>query len=498
MSDFDVIVIGTGVTGQTVAEELARGGRRVAIVDRREYGGTCTLRGCEPKKVLVTAAEVVERAEAQAGNGPAGDVRLDWPALIAFKRTFTDSAPQEHRGHLKSAGVETLHGQARFTGPESLAVDGARTRPSTSSSPPERGRCPWASRARSSCSTSEDFMAPRQLGERIVFIGGGYISMEFAHVAAAAGAAVTICHRGARVLGGFDPDLAGMLVDGYKRAGIEVRTKAPVQAVVKEAGALAVVLEDGTRLPADMVVHGAGRVPDLEALDLGRSGRDLRHAAASMSTRRCAASPTRGCGQPGTPRTADCRSRRSALSKGASWRRTSSGLRRPTIPPSTPSVVFSDPPLATVGLTEAQAAEQGLDVRASLIDRTAVGVFAPGRRPGRGRQGARRAGDADASSAPTCSGSTPRRSSTSSRPRWSRGLTADRSEGDAVGVSHGRVGDRVPRLSAGLGHDHAWSKRATWRPPRAREPSGVQDATRSRRTDLRVQARGGLQERMSR
>ena len=150
MSDFDVIVIGTGVAGQTVAEALAGGGKRVAIVDRREYGGTCTLRGCEPKKVLVSAAEVVERARAQAGHGPAGDLHLDWPALIAFKRTFTDPAPQSIEDYLKSVGVEALHGEARFTGPSALDVDGAAHAAEQIVVAAGASRCPWASRARTS------------------------------------------------------------------------------------------------------------------------------------------------------------------------------------------------------------------------------------------------------------------------------------------------------------------------------------------------------------
>ena len=306
MSDFDVIVIGTGVTGQTVAEELAGGGRRVAIVDRREYGGTCILRGCEPKKVLVTAAEVVERAEAQAGHGPAGELRLDWPALIAFKRTFTDSAPRSIEEHLKSVGVEALHGRARFTGPESLAVDGASHSAEHVVVATGARPVPLGIEGEDLVLTSEDFMASETLGERVVFIGGGYISVEFAHVAAASGATVTICHRGPRVLEGFDPDLAGMLMDGYRRAGIEVRTRAPVHAVVEEAGALAVVLEDGTRIPADMVVHGAGRAPDLEALDLDAAGVTFGSRGIEVD-QALRSAPTRGCGQPATRRSADCR-----------------------------------------------------------------------------------------------------------------------------------------------------------------------------------------------
>jgi glutathione reductase (NADPH) len=385
MSDFDVIVIGTGVAGQTAAEELARGGKRVAIVDRREYGGTCTLRGCEPKKVLVTAAEVVERASAQQGHGPAGDLRLDWPALIAFKRSFTDSAPQGIEAYLKDVGVETLRGEARFTGPTSLEVDGAPHTAEQIVVATGARPMPLGIEGEELVSTSEDFMAAEQLGERIVFIGGGYISMEFAHVAATAGAAVTICHRGAAVLKGFDPDLAAMLAEGYRRAGIEVRTEARVRGVEQEGDALAVVLEDGTRLPADMVVHGAGRVPDLGALDLvaagvafGRRGVDVDERLRSVSSPQVwAIGDAAGRGLPLTP---------VGVTQGRIAARNILGGEAVYDPIATPSVVFSDPPLAAVGLTEAQAAEQGLDVQASLVDRT---QWAASRRVGDRTSGAK-------------------------------------------------------------------------------------------------------------
>lgn len=385
MSDFDVIVIGSGVTGQTVAAELAAAGRRVASVDRREYGGTCALRGCEPKKVLVTAAEVVERARAQEGNGPTGEERLDWPALIAFKRTFTDPTPQSVEAYLKGAGVEILQGQARFTGPASLSIDGiahaAEHIVVASGSRP----MPLGIGGEEFVLTSEDFMAAEQLGERVVFIGGGYISMEFGHVAATAGAAVTVCHRGAHVLDGFDPDLAGILVDGYRKAGIEVRTDAPVREVVRDGQALAVVLQDGTRLAADMVVHGAGRVPDLEALDLvaggvafGRRGVDVDQALRSVSNPRVwAAGDAADRGLPLTP---------VGIAQGRVVVRNILGDPAEFDPAVTPSVVFSDPPLASVGLTEAQAAGQGLDVRASLVDRTS---WASSRRIGARSAGAK-------------------------------------------------------------------------------------------------------------
>jgi glutathione reductase (NADPH) len=369
MRDFDVVVIGTGVTGQTVAAELAAAGRRVAVADRREYGGTCALRGCEPKKVLVTAAEVVERVRAQQGNGPAGAVRLDWPALIAFKRRFTDPASEGIEASLKDAGVEALHGQARFTGAASLRVgDDDYTADHVVVAAGSRP-VPLGIEGEELVLTSEDFMAAEQLGERVVLIGGGYISMEFAHVAAAAGAKVTVGHRGAHVLAGFDPDLADMLVAGYRASGIDVRTQAPVSAVVRDGTALAVEFGDGSRVAADMVVHGAGRMPDLEALDLaaagvvfGRRGLEVDQMLRSVSNPRVwAAGDAAHRGLPLTP---------VGIAQGRVVARNILGEHTEFDPVVTPSVVFSDPPLASVGLTEAQAADQGLDVRGSLVDRT--------------------------------------------------------------------------------------------------------------------------------
>ncbi len=122
--DYDVIVIGTGVAGQTVAEELATAGKRVLVIDRREFGGTCALRGCEPKKALYAVAEAAERARAQSGNGLIGEVSVDWAQLIDFKRTFTDSASASIEGAITGMGAEALHGTARFRDADTIEVDG--------------------------------------------------------------------------------------------------------------------------------------------------------------------------------------------------------------------------------------------------------------------------------------------------------------------------------------------------------------------------------------
>lgn len=369
--DFDVIVIGTGVTGQTVAEELAAAGTRVAAVDRREFGGTCSLRGCEPKKVMFSVTEAAQRARAESGNGVTGEVAVDWASLIAFKRTFTDAASAAIESAITGSGAAALHGTARFRDADTIEVDGVAYTAehvviATGAMPRALG-IPGAQLV----FTSEEFMATETIGSRIVFIGGGYVSFEFAHMAATGGAQVTIVHRSRQVLGGFDPQLADMLAQGYRDAGIDVRTNAPVAAVEAEGDERVVMLADGSRIACDMVVHGAGRVPDLGALDLDAgavrfTGRGVdvdAHMRSITNPRVWAAGDAAATGAPLTP---------VGIAQARVIVRNILGDTAATFAPVTvPSVAFTRPPLASVGLTEAQAAEQGIDVDAKFTDTSA-------------------------------------------------------------------------------------------------------------------------------
>ena len=123
---YDLIVLGAGMAGITAAKKCASEGWTVAIVDRLPYGGTCALRGCDPKKILRRGAEIVDSARLMQGKGiEPGSLAIDWSDLMAHKRSFTEPMPEKMEAGLARSGVETLHGSARFTGPNALEIDGA-------------------------------------------------------------------------------------------------------------------------------------------------------------------------------------------------------------------------------------------------------------------------------------------------------------------------------------------------------------------------------------
>lgn len=170
------------------------------------------MRGCDPKKVLVGAADAVDRVARMAGLGVRGEARIDWPALMGFKRRFTDPVPHDTEERLQQAGIEVMHGRARFVASTRLDVEGrevegrhivlaAGAEPIKLGIPGEQHLV-----------TSEDFLELPELPRRIVFVGGGYICAEFSHVAARAGALVTVLQHGERMLKQFDPDPVALLI----------------------------------------------------------------------------------------------------------------------------------------------------------------------------------------------------------------------------------------------------------------------------------------------
>ncbi len=126
---FDLVVIGTGAGGSVVATKCRQAGWSVALVDSRPYGGTCALRGCDPKKVLVGAAETIDAARRLRGKGVEGELRIAWPELMQFKRTFTEPVPANAEKRFAEAGITMFHGTARFVGPTSLQATHAIGRP---------------------------------------------------------------------------------------------------------------------------------------------------------------------------------------------------------------------------------------------------------------------------------------------------------------------------------------------------------------------------------
>ncbi|ACL16034.1 dihydrolipoyl dehydrogenase family protein [Methanosphaerula palustris] len=268
---YDLMVIGTGEAGPTIARRCRREGWSVAITDERSYGGTCGQRGCVPKKVLNGVAETVDRARRLKGDGIGGECHIEWADLIQFKRRFTGPVEARRTATLAKDGIVCLHGQARFTGRNELKVGDERVTARfigiATGAVPLKLSIPGEELV----ATSDDFLAMESLPKRILFIGGGLISFEFGFIAAAAGASVTILHRSERLLKGFDPFLVGLLVESCREMGICIETDMPVSAVEQAGGHLRVLSRDRI-FEADMIVHGAGRVPNTAGLDLARGG----------------------------------------------------------------------------------------------------------------------------------------------------------------------------------------------------------------------------------
>jgi len=200
---------------------------------------------------------------------------IDWKELIAFKRSFTDPVPKSREESFAKQGIDAFHGTARFTGQSIVDIGGQALTAShiliASGARPIPLCFPGAEHA----ITSDAFMELEHLPERIAFVGGGYIAAEFSHIAARAGAKVTVLQRSARMLPNFDSDLVDWLMEKFLEIGVDVRTRSTVTAIEQSGSEYRVHTETSqgeATTAADLVVHAAGRVPDFDELDLPAAG----------------------------------------------------------------------------------------------------------------------------------------------------------------------------------------------------------------------------------
>jgi glutathione reductase (NADPH) len=183
MDAFDRVVMGSGTAATTVATTGSQAGWKVALADFRPPGGTCALRGCDPKKVLLAGAQPVDLASRLQGKAVRGHLSIVWPVLMVFKRRFTDPVPDRTEESLRKAGVEVLRGRARFVSSHRVEVAHRTLRARhvvlAIGAEPVKLAIPGEQFLR----TSEEFMSLPLLPRRIIFVGGGYIAAEFSHLA---------------------------------------------------------------------------------------------------------------------------------------------------------------------------------------------------------------------------------------------------------------------------------------------------------------------------
>jgi glutathione reductase (NADPH) len=341
------------------AMRVKSAGWSVAVVDFRPFGGTCALRGCDPKKMMIGGADAADHAWRMQGRGVEGDTHLEWPGLLAFKRSFTDPVPGKNEHRYGEKGID-------FTGPNTIEIEGQIVEADhiliAAGAEPMRLGIPGEEHL----VDNEGFLELETLPKRIVLVGGGYIAAEFSHLAARAGAKVTILQHGERMLKHFDPDLVGWLMDKFHELGIDVRTETEVTSIERTGEGYQVTAKepDGeTVVEADLVVHAAGRAPALADLDLDAAGVKhekgrlvLNEHLQSVSNHAVyAAGDAAQIGPPLTPVSShNAKVVAGNLLEGNKHKPNYEGV---------PSVAFTIPPIAAVGLTEAEARKQGLKVR---------------------------------------------------------------------------------------------------------------------------------------
>lgn len=366
-TDFDLLVLGGGSGGLAGAFRAADHGARVAILEPSALGGTCVNVGCVPKKAMWLAAEVAGKLRQAAVLGFEGpSCTLDWPTFIAHRERYIEGIHAAYRRRLETAGIAlfpargTLLDARRVRTDDGMVLSASHVLIATGGHP-VRPDIPGAELG----GVSDDFFAWRAAPRSVAVVGGGYIAVELAGVLQALGSRVSLRVRGPRLLDGFDEDITAQLVEDYRHLGVDCRLATPTTAVERVDGGLR--LRDGAgewSEPVDEVVFATGRRPNVAGLGLDAAGIAL-DATGHVPVDAFNRTAVDGVYAVGDVTASPALTPVAIAAARRLMDRVFGSLdRAPLMLDDVPTVVFSHPPIARVGLSEGEArARFGDDVR---------------------------------------------------------------------------------------------------------------------------------------
>ena len=271
--DYDLITIGAGSGGVRASRRAAALGKKVAIIENLRVGGTCVMRGCVPKKLLVLGSHFADDFEDALGYGwTVGEPGFDWSRLITAKEKELDRLEDVYHRILKDSGVEEIFGTGVLADAHTVEVDGKSMTAETilvcTGGWPKMPDIPGIKHA----ITSNEALELAQFPKRVAIVGGGYIAVEFAGIFSSFGSEVTEIIRAPQILRGFDEDARQTLAEEMKKKGIDIRAETVVEEIVKDGDGYLLKLKDGGVLNADLVMYATGRAPNTHGLGLEEAG----------------------------------------------------------------------------------------------------------------------------------------------------------------------------------------------------------------------------------
>jgi glutathione reductase (NADPH) len=274
--DYDLLVIGAGSGGVRAARIASLAGARVAIAEEYRIGGTCVIRGCVPKKLLVYGAEFGQHfADARGYGWSADNVRFDWPTLRDNVQREVTRLSGIYASNLAKAGVTTFQERVEVIGPNRVKLAKSHTELSATRILVATGGAPYLPEGlpgtELGITSNEAFHLPA-LPRRAVILGGGYIALEFANIFSGLGSDVRIVHRSDRLLRGFDDDIRAHMQIELERAGVSLSMNTTISKIEANGAGRRITLSDGEALDADVVLFAIGRVPKTAGLGLERAG----------------------------------------------------------------------------------------------------------------------------------------------------------------------------------------------------------------------------------